>query len=110
MNSKKSISTYESPCFDELSALAKEDPATFAELKKSLCEEIILNASEEIQPRLRAQQCHLNLLIEQGKNPDHTNMLLYIELIKQLNRLNDTLARQRKTPSRGDNVISFPIK
>ncbi|PSW19266.1 DUF3135 domain-containing protein [Photobacterium sanctipauli] len=74
------------PSFDELKAMAENAPEELEALRLSMSEEIINNASEAMQPRLRAQMSHINQVIATGKNPNHTNILLMSELQQQLKR------------------------
>nr|WP_269808551.1 DUF3135 domain-containing protein [Enterovibrio nigricans] len=55
------------PSFDELKALAEKDPQALDALRIEMSEEIIQSASEEMQPKLRAQMSHINRVIETGK-------------------------------------------
>ncbi len=57
------------PSFDELKAMAEQAPEKLEALRLSMSEEIINNASIEMQPRLRAQMSHINQVIAKGKNP-----------------------------------------
>ncbi|KLV07540.1 hypothetical protein ABT56_05205 [Photobacterium aquae] len=79
------------PPFDELKAMAENDPDQLEALRLSMSEEIISQASKEMQPRLRAQLSHINHVIGYGKNPNHTNILLMAELQQQLRRLAQAL-------------------
>ncbi|WP_299016950.1 DUF3135 domain-containing protein [uncultured Photobacterium sp.] len=74
------------PPFDELKRMAEQAPEDLEALRLSMSEEIINNASEDMQPRLRAQMSHINQVIDKGKNPNHTNILLMAELQNQLKR------------------------
>ncbi|MGF1730675.1 DUF3135 domain-containing protein [Photobacterium kasasachensis] len=79
------------PSFDELRAMAEQAPDELEALRLSMSEEIISNASAEMQPRLRAQMSHINQVIAKGKNPNHTNILLMAELQVQLKRFAQAL-------------------
>ncbi|MBC7001845.1 DUF3135 domain-containing protein [Photobacterium sp. BZF1] len=79
------------PPFDELKAMAENEPEKLDALRLSMSEEIISNASAEMQPRLRAQMSHINQVIAKGKNPNHTNMMLMAELQQQLKRFAQAL-------------------
>lgn len=79
------------PPFDELKRMAEQAPEELEALRLSMSEEIINNASDEMQPRLRAQMSHINQVIARGKNPNHTNILLMSELQNQLKRFAQAL-------------------
>lgn len=79
------------PSFDELMILAQNNPDAFCQLKKDMCEEMILSASEEMQERLRAQQSHIDLVVSTCKNPNQANVLLMRELVSQLIKFQDVL-------------------
>ncbi|MCQ1056762.1 DUF3135 domain-containing protein [Photobacterium sp. ZSDE20] len=79
------------PPFDELKAMAENEPEKLEALRLTMSEEIISNASAEMQPRLRAQMSHINQVIDLGKNPNHTNILLMAELQQQLKRFAQAL-------------------
>ncbi|MGF1699893.1 DUF3135 domain-containing protein [Photobacterium makurazakiensis] len=79
------------PSFDELKAMAENAPEELEALRISMSEEVIANASESMQPRLRAQMSHINQVIAKGKNPNHTNILLMAELQQQLKRFAQAL-------------------
>lgn len=79
------------PSFDELREMAENKPEELEALRLSMSEEIIRNASPEMQPRLRAQMSHINQVIDKGKNPNHTNILLMSELQHQLKRFAQAL-------------------
>ncbi|GLO62166.1 hypothetical protein MACH09_26740 [Vibrio sp. MACH09] len=76
----------ELPSFDELVDLAENDPQEFDRFKLELCEQVITIASVEMQPRLRAQQSHIDRVIKRCKNPYQTNMVLAQELSAQMGK------------------------
>lgn len=82
------------PDFDQLVRLATSDPQQFALLRQRLIEQTIIQASPAMQPRLRAQQSHIDRLINHAKNPLHTNILLQQELQRQLQRFSQVLQSQ----------------
>ncbi|NOI67478.1 DUF3135 domain-containing protein [Vibrio sp. 99-8-1] len=96
------------PSFDELVNLARENPDRFDQLKQSLCDDLIASSHTDNQPRLRAQQSHIDRLISKGKNANHVNVLLYKELMKQLGRFKQSLLSSSETTK--DNVLSFTAK
>ena len=79
------------PPFDELMELAQNNPEAFNELKKEICEEAITFANEEMQPRLRAQQSHIDRVIQRCKNPHHANVILMRELSVQVGKFQAVL-------------------
>ncbi|WP_413112752.1 DUF3135 domain-containing protein [Thaumasiovibrio sp. DFM-14] len=91
------------PPFDELVELAKHHPDKLEALRERMVNSLISEAREEAQPRLRAQQYHIQQVIQRGKNPNHTNVLLLKELQAQLYRLslsiNDPTQLQQHTAS-----------
>ncbi len=96
------------PSFDELVKMAQADPEAFEDYRKQCCEEFICSCSESMQNRLRAQQSHINRLIDNCSNPNHVNVVLSQELGKQVEKfkqaLSGELATQRKDSG---NVVSF---
>lgn len=95
------------PPFDELVALAKNHPDAFEQVKKELCEEMILSASRVMQQRLWAQQSHIDRMISRGKNPDHINVLLMRELCTQMAKFRDALEGDLHQ-ERCAQLIAFP--
>jgi hypothetical protein len=79
------------PSFDELMELAEHNPEAFDELKREICEEAITYATEEMQPRLRAQQTHIDRVIRRCKNPYQTNVILMRELTLQMEKFQSAL-------------------
>lgn len=94
------------PDFEQLQHLATTDPQQFALLRQQLIDQTIAQASISMQPRLRAQQSHIDRLINYGKNPLHTNILLQQELQRQLQRFNQAL--QTQTPPQQAKIV--PLK
>jgi uncharacterized protein YeaO (DUF488 family) len=81
----------ELPPFDELVALAKQNPEAFSQFKRQMCEEMISSASLNMQQRLRAQQSHIDLVVSQCKNPNHINVILMREMTIQMVKFRDAL-------------------
>ncbi len=79
------------PPFDELVALAQQDPEAFTQFKRKMCDEMISSASDDMQQRLRAQQSHIDLLISQCKNPNHINVILRREMAIQIEKFRQAL-------------------
>ncbi|WP_233217672.1 MULTISPECIES: DUF3135 domain-containing protein [unclassified Photobacterium] len=93
------------PNFDDMAKMAKEDPEQFEQLRQQLIEDAINQAHDSMQPRLKAQQSHIDLIISRGKNPLHTTMLLRNELQRQLVRFAETLQH----PYNQENAEITPI-
>lgn len=79
------------PSFDELVELAENNPKAFELLKQEMCEQVITISSAEMQPRLRAQQSHIDRIIKRCKNPYQTNIVLAQELSAQVVKFKDVL-------------------
>ncbi|MGF1910237.1 DUF3135 domain-containing protein [Vibrio kasasachensis] len=79
------------PSFDELVKLVQEDEAAFEQLKQEKCQELIQSASQDMQPRLLAQQSHIDRLVGHCKNPNHVNVVLMQELRKQVQKFQSSL-------------------
>ncbi|CEO37894.1 DUF3135 domain-containing protein [Photobacterium kishitanii] len=94
------------PNFDQLVHLAATDPQQFTLLRQRLIEQTINQASPAMQPRLRAQQSHIDRLISHAKNPLHTNILLQQELQRQLQRFSQVL--QSQSPQQQAKIL--PLK
>lgn len=100
------------PSFDELVKLAQEDEAAFDRFKRDKCEEMIQSASQDMQPRLWAQQSHIDRVVGHCKNPNHVNVVLMQELMKQVQKFQQTLqggeaANCDKIASDKMNVVSI---
>ncbi|OLQ89963.1 hypothetical protein BIY21_14120 [Vibrio ponticus] len=99
------------PSFDELVKLAQEDEAAFEQLKREKCQEMIQGASQDMQPRLWAQQSHIDRLVGHCKNPHHVNVVLMQELRKQVHKFQQSLqgGLETKEPEKTAklNVISI---
>ncbi len=96
------------PSFDELVKMAQEDPEGFEDFRKQCCEEFICGCSESMQGRLRAQQSHIDRVIDNCSNPNHVNIVLSQELSKQVAKFKQALTGELAT-QRADsgNVVSF---
>lgn len=97
---------YSLPNFDQLVQLATTDPHQFALLRQQLIEQTIAQANPKMQPRLRAQQSHIDRLISHAKNPLHSNILLQQQLQRQLQRFNQAL----QSPSAQQPAKILPFK
>lgn len=79
------------PTFDELMVLAQDNPEAFNRFKQEMCQEMIQSASEEMRDRLWAQQSHIDRVVGQCKNPNHTNVVLMRELVSQVGKFHEAL-------------------
>ncbi|EEX30722.1 MULTISPECIES: DUF3135 domain-containing protein [Vibrio] len=79
------------PTFDELMALAQDNPEAFNRFKKEMCEEMIQSASKDMRDRLWAQQSHIDRVVGHCKNPNHTNVVLMRELVSQMGKFHEAL-------------------
>ncbi|EGU39792.1 DUF3135 domain-containing protein [Vibrio scophthalmi] len=84
MYSSAKRSVQQLPSFDDLVKLVQEDEAAFEQLKREKCQELIDSSSLDMQPRLQAQQSHIDRLVGHCKNPHHVNVVLSQELQKQV--------------------------
>ncbi len=94
------------PPFDELVRMAKNDPQAFEQFRQDRVREMIEAASETMQPRLKAQQSHIERVISNCKNPHHTNVVLMNELRKQVMKFRDALQGTKPT-EQTHNVVQF---
>ncbi|UUM30447.1 DUF3135 domain-containing protein [Vibrio japonicus] len=94
------------PSFDELVKLAEENPDAFDRLKRDMCKECIMSASESMQSRLWAQQSHIDLVISHCKNPNHVNVQLMKELVAQVRKFQDALTGEVEPESNAD-IVQF---
>lgn len=96
------------PSFDELVVMLEEHPEAFEQFKKEKCVEMISSASESMQPRLWAQQSHIDRVVGRCKNPNHANVVLMGELVSQMCKFKDALDTDSidLQPTQ-DNVIDF---
>jgi phage I-like protein len=98
------------PSFDELMKLASENPEQFNTLKKELCRQLIDTSSDEMKPRLEAQQTHIDRVLSKAKNPVHANVLLRQELHRQIVKFSQALTGEDNKQPANATVISFPTK
>ncbi|EGQ8486228.1 DUF3135 domain-containing protein [Vibrio parahaemolyticus] len=94
------------PSFDELVQMAKSDPEGFEQFRHEMAKEMIESASEMMQPRLWAQQSHIDRVIRNCKNPHHTNVVLMNELQKQVTKFREAL-QGKATSVKTGNVVAF---
>jgi len=95
------------PSFDELVKLVQEDESAFEQLKREKCEEMIRSASSVMRDRLWAQQSHIDRLVGHCKNPNHVNVVLMQELVKQVGKFQDTLYDSESVNINDENVVSL---
>ncbi|MGR5178074.1 DUF3135 domain-containing protein [Vibrio parahaemolyticus] len=95
------------PSFEELMAMAKEHPEQLSQLRHELCERYIASCSSDMQPRLQAQQSHIERLLERASNPIHANVLLRQELHRQIVKFSQALNGENDRPLRSADVIPF---
>lgn len=94
------------PSFDELMQMAQDDPEAFEQFRQDKAREMIEGASESMQPRLWAQQSHINRVINNCKNPNHVNVVLMNELQKQVMKFGEAL-QGTPQPEKTRNVVQF---
>lgn len=94
------------PPFDELVRMAENDPEAFEQFRQNMVREMIEGASESMQSRLWAQQSHIDRVINNCKNPHHTNVVLMNELQKQLMKFREALQGEPQ-PEMTQNVVQF---
>ncbi|MCF7482041.1 DUF3135 domain-containing protein [Vibrio sp. J1-1] len=96
------------PSFDELMKMAQDDPEAFEQFRQEKAREMIEGASKSMQPRLWAQQSHIDRVINNCKNPNHVNVVLMNELQKQIMKFKDAL-QGNTTPDQADNVVQLRV-
>ncbi|MDF4891865.1 DUF3135 domain-containing protein, partial [Vibrio parahaemolyticus] len=94
------------PSFDELVQMAESDPEGFEQFRHEMAKEMIESASEMMQPRLWAQQSHIDRVIRNCKNPHHTNVVLMNELRKQVVKFKAALEGEAAPTQKAD-VVSL---
>lgn len=94
------------PSFDEMVKMAERDPEAFEQFRHDMAKEMIESASEEMQPRLWAQQSHIDRVIRNCKNPHHTNVVLMNELQKQVVKFREAL-KGEVAPTQKADVVSL---
>ncbi|MGP8307217.1 DUF3135 domain-containing protein [Vibrio sp. YIC-376] len=94
------------PPFDELVRMAESDPEAFEQFRQDMVREMIEGASESMQPRLWAQQSHIDRVINNCKNPHHINVVLMNELQKQIIKFRAALQGEQQ-PEKTHNVVQF---
>lgn len=95
------------PSFDELAEMAKHHPEQLSQLRQTLCQDLINSCSEEMQPRLQAQQSHIERILQRASNPIHANILLRQELHRQLSTFSKALNGDLPCHNRKATVLTF---
>lgn len=87
----------ELPPFEELVAMAEQDPKGFNHFKRSMCDALIDATSQHMQRRLRAQQSHIDLVVGRCKTPTQANVTLMNELSAQMAKFRHALDGEEDT-------------
>ncbi|OOE80424.1 MULTISPECIES: DUF3135 domain-containing protein [Salinivibrio] len=97
------------PSFDELAALAESDPRALEELRLTMSEDVIANASYATQPQLHAMLSHINRMIDHGKNPLHVNVMLFQALTRQYSRFATAFTAPEELRSHQADIMDFRV-
>ncbi|WP_098417112.1 DUF3135 domain-containing protein [Vibrio sp. ES.051] len=97
------------PSFDEMVRMAESNPQAFEQFRHDMAKKMIEGASEKMQPRLWAQQSHIDRVISTCKNPNHTNVVLMDELQKQVIKFRAALQGEASPTQKAD-VVPFTGK
>ncbi|MGR5058231.1 DUF3135 domain-containing protein [Vibrio rotiferianus] len=100
------VKTQHLPPFDEMVRMAEKDPEAFEQFRHDMAKEMIDSASNQMQDRLWAQQSHIDRVIDNCKNPNHTNVVLMNELQKQMVKFREALEGDVE-PSQKADVVPF---
>lgn len=97
------VSANQNPSHDELSRLAKDDPAAFEALRQQLINELIGRAPEHLQRRLQGVQFRVDAVRARSSNPLGATVKIYELMWKSFIGLRDELTtiRQPVVRSRG---------
>ncbi|MFC5076323.1 hypothetical protein VTH8203_01084 [Vibrio thalassae] len=95
------------PSFDELVAMAKHNPEQLSQLRHDLTEQFIASCSTDMQPRLHAQQSHIERILQHAKNPIHANILLRQELHRQIIKFSQALNGNAPSVENGAEIVPF---
>ncbi|CAE6881039.1 hypothetical protein ACOMICROBIO_FLGHMIGD_00239 [Vibrio sp. B1FLJ16] len=106
METRPTYKQHTLPSFDELVLMAQKDPEAFEQFRKDKAREMIESASEAMQPRLWAQQSHIDRVISNCKNPHHVNVVLMKELQKQVVKFQQALQGKQHV-DKPDNVVKI---
>ena len=100
------VKTQHLPPFDEMVRMAEKDPEAFEQFRHDMAKEMIDSASNQMQDRLWAQQSHIDRVIDNCKNPNHTNVVLMNELQKQMVKFREALEGDGELSQKAD-VVPF---
>lgn len=95
------------PSFDELAAMAKDSPEKLSRLRHDLSQQFISTCSDEMQPRLHAQQSHIERVLQRAKNPIHANVLLRQELHRQIVKFSQALNGEASESNKSADILPF---
>ncbi len=85
------------PEFDELMRLAKEDPEALERLRQEAIEDLISNAPEQHQRRLRGLQFQVDMERQKAKNPMDSCIKISRLMHDSFSKLRDTLNEAQQT-------------
>lgn len=85
------------PEFDELMKLAKEDPEALEQIRRDAVEDLISNAPEKHQRRLRGLQFQVDMEREKAKNPMDSCVRISKLMHESFSKLRDTLNEAQQT-------------
>lgn len=85
------------PEFDELMRLAKEDPEALERLRQEAIEDLISNAPEQHQRRLRGLQFQVDMERQRAKNPMDSCIKISRLMHDSFSKLRDTLNEAQQT-------------
>lgn len=85
------------PEFEELMRLAKEDPAALEQIRQAAVEDLINNAPEKHQRRLRGLQFQVDMEREKAKNPMDSCIRVSRLMHESFSKLRDTLNEAQQT-------------
>ena len=104
------------PSFDELAALAKEQPEKLEEFRQKEVERLISNAPERMHKRLRGLQFEVDAQRKIHKTPMASCIAISNMMYKSLRKLNHALNGEYITPStphhnaqEQSKVVQFPV-
>ncbi|OHY90054.1 hypothetical protein BI375_07350 [Vibrio rotiferianus] len=104
------VKTQHLPPFDEMVRMAEKDPEAFEQFRHDMAKEMIDSASNQMQDRLWAQQSHIDRVIDNCKNPNHTNVVLMNELQKQMVKFREALEGDGEPSKKADVVELIALK
>ncbi|ASI97560.1 DUF3135 domain-containing protein [Vibrio rotiferianus] len=104
------VKTQHLPPFDEMVRMAEKDPEAFEQFRHDMAKEMIDSASNQMKDRLWAQQSHIDRVIDNCKNPNHTNVVLMNELQKQMVKFREALEGDGEPSQKADVVELIAFK